>query len=960
MLDADRFEAATESASRWLNEGAQPSLRSAMAELATALDLWRGPALEGFRDQPFAAPEASRLDALRVRAQTDQLRAAIALGEHSLALPQLEALVLLQPFDEQLRALQIVALYRGGRQVDALSAYRRYRRQLSREMALEPGPHLRELERAVLKQDARLLSPTWAGSLAPSSEREHLTVVPAVPASSQGLPSWTTSFVGRQAELQILAVTLEARRMVTITGPGGSGKTRLAVAAAELRPAALGAVFVEVGRLTGASRLVGALAAAFQAEGPAVSAGELARALADEPTLIILDGCEHLAAAVSALCDTLLQGSRRLRLLATSRQPLEVEGERLFDLPPMSVAVERDAPAELLSRGDAVELFLDRAQLPSGAEGIVESDLELITAICRRLEGLPLAIELAAVSARSLALPDLLERLASRISALDDAAGPVERGHQTIRGTLDWSYRLLTADQQLVLRRLGVFRGPFDIPSVEAVLAGGFSPGDEVAGLLAQLVSRSMVARRPGPTVRQYVLLEATREFALDRAAEADELALARSRHAALFFDFGTAAAGAFDGPAAPRWIAQFDLAEQDVVAAADELRRAGEVEDAALLDLAVASYALGRYRLVQIRDRLAPLGSDSRLSPATRVEAIRRQGQAEFLADDFEAAAVAFRAAGTLAAAAHLEGPRLLLQAHQAELMRAQNVDLEQILSLLGVALKEARAARAVEAEIEAQRLAAIIYWDRGELALARTGAERARRLAQRHGRVRSLADTQNTLSGILRDLGELSAAEELLEFTGAYFRAIEDPLETAYNDYSRARIALLKGDARQAIELGEESLRRFGLISESWGAAMVERLLGEAALASSDTDEAGRWLESALGHLQERGFAADIVGVSEVLARVALVEGEHLRAVEICREALAGIDPDGASRYRAPLLTTLSRAELAGGRTTAATEAAESAREAAEASGAAAAAHAAQRALADARAAALNGERE
>ena len=961
MLDADRFEAATVSASRWLTDGTQPALRSAMAELATALDLWRGPALEGFRDQPFAAPEASRLDALRVRAQTDQLRAAIALGEHSLALPQLEALVRLQPFDEELRALQVVALYRSGRQVDALAAYRRYRRQLSREMALEPGPQLRELERAVLKQDARLLSPSWAGSLSSRTGHDEPAAAPAVPASSPGLPAWTTSFVGREAELQALAVMLEARRMVTITGAGGSGKTRLAVAAAELRPPAQGAaVFVEVGRLTEASRLVGAVAAAFQAEGPAVSAAELSRALADESTLIILDGCEHLTAAVSALCDTLLRGSRRLRLLATSRQPLEVEGERLFDLPPMSVGIERGIPADPLSRGDAVELFLDRAQLPSGTEGLRGDDLDLISAICRRLEGLPLAIELAAVSARSLALPDLLERLASRISALDDEGGRDQHSQQTLMGTFDWSYRLLTSDQQLVLRRLGVFRGPFDILSVEAVLVGGFAPGDEVAGLLAQLVSRSLVARRPGPTVRQYVLLEATREFALYRAEEADELALARSRHAALFFEFGTAAAGALDGPAAPRWIAQFDLAEQDVVAAADELRRAGELEDAALLDLAVASYALGRYRLAQIRERLAPLGTDSRLSPATRVEAIRRQGQAEFLADDFEAAGVTFTVAATVAAAAQLEGPRLLLQVHQAELMRAQNVDVEQILTLLSSVLRDARAGGAVEAEIEAQRLAATIHWDRGELTLARTGAERARRLAQRYGRVRSLADTQNTLSGILRDLGELSSAEELLEFAGAYFRAIDDPLETAYNDYSRARIALLRGDARQATELGEESLRRFGLISEKWGVAMVERLLGESALASGDTDEARRWLESALSHLQERGFASDIVAVSEVLARVALAEGDYPRAVEICRDALAGIDPDGASRYRAPLFTTLSGAELAGGRTAAAREAAESAMQAAEASGATAALHGAQGALATARAAAPKRERD
>ncbi len=147
VLDAERFEAIFKDARRWLSEGGAPGLRSALASLASGLDLWRGPALEGFRDQPFAAPEASRLDLLRVRAQTDQLQIAIRLGEHSLVLPQLAAMVELEPFDEELRALQVVALYRSGRQVDALAAYRHYRRRLAHEMALEPGPQLRELER---------------------------------------------------------------------------------------------------------------------------------------------------------------------------------------------------------------------------------------------------------------------------------------------------------------------------------------------------------------------------------------------------------------------------------------------------------------------------------------------------------------------------------------------------------------------------------------------------------------------------------------------------------------------------------------------------------------------------------------------------------------------------------------------------------------------------------------------
>ncbi|MGH7666044.1 MAG: hypothetical protein ACREN1_01845, partial [Candidatus Dormibacteria bacterium] len=444
-----------------------------------------------------------------------------------------------------------------------------------------------------------------------------------------------------------------------------------------------------------------------------------------------------------------------------------------------------------------------------------------------------------------------------------------------------------------------------------------------------------LVVRRPGPTQRQYALLEATREFAHDRAAQSGELELARARHGALFLQFGLAAAAALDGPSAPRWTAQFELAESDIRAAIEQLRGEDRLEDAAVLELALAAYALRRYRLSQIRERLGPLGVDPRLSGLTRAEAFRRSGEAAMVADDFVAAASAFAAALEVATAAHLDEVELRVRVHQAELMRAENAPEEQILSLLDAVL-EAAAAGAVEAEGEALRLRAITHWDRGELQQARTDAERARRQAQRHGRVRSLADTQNTLSGILRDLGELDSAEELLEFAGAYFRAIDDPLESAYNDYSRARIALLKGELQMAVELGEESLRRFSLISDAWGAAMSQRLLGEAALALGQTVEARRWLKSALGALEERAFTADIVGVSEALARLALSEGAAEQAVATARGALALIQPSQRSRYRASLLTTLSLAELASGRPDAALEAAGAAVDAAGESGA------------------------
>ncbi|WP_405753324.1 winged helix-turn-helix domain-containing protein [Streptomyces sp. NBC_00012] len=534
-VDLHRFERLAGEGARALEEGDAAKARTVLDD---ALGLWRGPVLADLPDRLTAAPrwEARRLDAHRNR-----LRAVLTLGRADEALPELVALCAEHPIDEPLQALRLRALRDAGRTAQALAAYDEVRTVLADRLGTDPGPELRSLHAELLRQDparpavppAPATSPVPAVPAAPAAPLTGARTAPPV-APHGNLRARLTSFVGRESDIETLREDLSHARLVTLLGPGGAGKTRLSQEAAESAAAAWPdgvwlaelapvddpevvpeAVLTALGARETVLRGAGAeelRAAEGNASDPLV---RLTEHCSRRRMLLLLDNCEHLVDAAAALADHLLARCPHLTVLATSREPLGVPGEFV-------------RPVEPLPDPMAMRLFAERGAAARPGFG-VDTDEETAAAaaeICRRLDGLPLAIELAAARLRMLTPRQIADRLDDRFRLLTSGARTVLPRQQTLRAVVDWSWDLLDESERAVLRRLSVFAGGCTLTAAEAVCADGPQGAREVAGLLGSLVDKSLVVAAPAEDGEmRYRLLETVGEYAaarLDEAAERD------------------------------------------------------------------------------------------------------------------------------------------------------------------------------------------------------------------------------------------------------------------------------------------------------------------------------------------------------------------------------------------------------------------------------------------------------
>jgi predicted ATPase/DNA-binding SARP family transcriptional activator len=516
-LDCQRFEAAVAEGRRQLAAG-DPG--GAAHRLRAGLDEWRGPALADLASEPFAQLEINRLNELRVAALEDRIEADLALGGHGAVVAELEALVAVEAYRERLWAQLMLALYRSGRQVEALDAYRRVRARLVEELGIEPGRELRRLHETILTHDPGLDWPeasavsAGAAALPTSAKRRH------------NLPAKRTSFVGRAREVQEIEAAVRGSRVVTLAGVGGVGKTRLALEVAErtLDRWPDGVWLVALGSVTEGSAVSEAVGSRL---GLAGSPGDqlvdvIADRLEERHLLLVLDNCEHVLDACAELAAKISVGRSPTRLLATSRSPLAVAGERVVRISPLLSPAYDDGgdPAAV----DAVRLFLERARdaRPEFATG--PDELAVIGAICRALDGIPLAIELAASRVRAMGPTEILSRLDSRLSLTGHERDRAAR-HRTLSATIAWSYDLLDAREREAFRRLAVLPAPFALSAAEHVVEGDVS--DAVVGL----VDKSILAVVGDAGRTRYLMLETLREFGLQRLAEAGEEGAARRAH---------------------------------------------------------------------------------------------------------------------------------------------------------------------------------------------------------------------------------------------------------------------------------------------------------------------------------------------------------------------------------------------------------------------------------------------
>jgi predicted ATPase/DNA-binding SARP family transcriptional activator len=465
-LDLEHAERALVSARAALEEGRAHDAAAAARE---ALDLWRGTALADLEDEPIAF-EARRIEELRLALQETLVDAELALGRHDRVLATLDRLIVAEPYRERFREQQVLALYRAGRQTEALAAYQAARTTLVDDLGLEPGPALRELHQAVLRQDATLAAPAPEGR------------------GRSRLPRPATPLLGRRLEVAAVAARLRRPevRLLTLTGPGGTGKTRLAVAAAdELAPAYNGgAVFVDLSAARDETAALSAVAQALE-----VVPDELTAHLASATVLLVLDNLEQLPS--HAFVMQLLEAPR-VAVLATSRAALRL-------------SAEHEHPVDPIPLSDAAQLFVARA---TAVDPAFSAEPAIVEEICARLDGLPLAIELAAARVKVLNPAALADRLAASLDVLGTGPRDLPERQQTLRATLEWSFQLLDEAEQRVFAGLGVFPEAFDLDAAERV--AGASLDD-----LASLVDKSLLRRRDDG---RFTMLATIREYAAERA----------------------------------------------------------------------------------------------------------------------------------------------------------------------------------------------------------------------------------------------------------------------------------------------------------------------------------------------------------------------------------------------------------------------------------------------------------
>ncbi|HKM46371.1 MAG TPA: protein kinase [Terriglobales bacterium] len=743
--------------------------------------------------------------------------------------------------------------------------------RLGARMLAAPPPFLWIVERCLAKDPKERYASTQDLARDLAAVRDRLAETSTRPSESRpnNLPVQRTAFIGREHEATVLRQLLSRVdvQLVTLTGPGGIGKTRLALqvagdAAGEFPG---GVCFVPLSAVSDGALIASTIAQALgvRETGNQSSQESLKEYVSglDQPMLLLLDNFEHLVSAAPVITQLLTTGPK-LKVAVTSQAPLHVYGEHEFPVPPLALPdLKSIPPLEVLSRLPAVALFVERAQAVKREFALTKENAPAVAAICARLDGLPLAIELAAARIKLLPPSAMLARLESRLNLLTGGARDLPTRQQTLRSTVDWSHGLLNAAEQSLFRRLSVFTGGCTLEGVEAVCDTKSDLGLDILDGMASMVDKSLAQQAEQVDAEtRFLMLSTIREYALERLAESEDESATRRAHAAYYLVL--AEEGAEDVVAHPEWLDRFEIEHDNFRTALDYLIRTGDAEWGLRLGAALFRFWETREHLTEGRDAMARV-----------------------LALEGTAARPKLRARLSFAAA--------VLAGEQGDYVSARQLFEESLETCL-----ELNDNRGVAVALNAL---AVNARDRGELAAASLLFERCAAIWKDLGDSADIARALSNLANVTKLQGEYERASSLYDECLTMFRKAGDDAGVAWTLNYQGDVAREKADVVAARSFCEQSLTAFRQLRDGWGIASALSDLASLSCDQGNDAEARRLYGESIQMFQELGHKRGIARVLECLAASAAAQSNAEQSLH-----LAGAAAALRQRLGAPLTPT------------------------------------------------------
>lgn len=900
LPDADHFIEITESNVHWrldapftldvaafenaLTDAEQLTGEAELSALERAIALYRGDLLPACYDE-WILPERERLQQLYTRALEQLVSVSENQHQYRAAIDYAQRLLRHDPLHEETYR-QLMRLYeQSGDRVGALRAFHTCAAVLERELAVEPGPATRAQYEQLLHVPAAM-----APTTPPALPAYALLSAPGAPPNNLRLA--LTSFVGRTQEISTVKQLLATTRLVTLTGMGGAGKTRLALevttqlllGSGELHPHyADGIWWVELAPLTDPADVVQAVVAALQVREQQLESlsDTLIQYLHPKRALLVLDNCEHLIGACAELAEKILRTCPGVSILATSREPLKLEGERSWAVPPLSLpehAARTSAEVHAkITQSEAVRLFNERAGAAFPAFELTPDNAASVIQVCRELDGLPLAIELAAARVKTLSVKQIAARLDDRFCLLQAGYRRGNARHQSLRKVMDWSFELLAPPERLLFSRLAVFVGGFTLEAVEAVCGGDGIETSQLLELVSLLVDKSLVRVHQAEGEPRFDFLETIREYANEKLLESNQAQAMQNKHTDYYLAFAERAAVEFEGPTQRLSLERMELEHDNVRAALRRVLERRDADTALRLGSALGHFWNRRGYLAEGRQWLeATLAvSEGVVSPA-RASALLRLGELVGLQEDNDTA-------------------RLRLE---------QSLDLWQ-------AMGDRRGMS--EAMVD---LAHREFFE-GDWVSAHRRLEQGLALARDVGDKRGVAFALYRLGHLTMHEGDIAAAREQLESSLRLFREMGWKSSIALVLNGLGELARSEGDFDRAAELYAESLSLYQELADKWRIAVLLNNSGFVALHRGEESKAKTaFIESLkLWRVLDapRLIPESLVGLAGVSAAAGMCpDAVRLLSVATALRDANGLIWEGTDRADLEWITALARRGL------------------------------------------------